>query len=486
MVEWSDRLRVRSGRRALALAGALVLVCTLLPLSFGGSASESPGTTPVVGIGPDLSPDVAGNVLLFLPLGVALAMCLNDRRVGRASATAIVFGVGLAASYSIELLQHFVPGRFASLSDVLSNGAGAGLGLFCYWLWRGERGWLLPAAFSSSVILASIPLQWGTTVHNWDPAYPLLVGNERTGDRPWHGRVLDLTLLDRAISQAEASALSRRGGVDPSDRSLIASYDLGGPCPCPDREGNAPPLEARTGRRRTGGVRGEGLDPTRIWLETGGPAAMIVERIRRTSAFTLSATVATTVVEGRGPSARIVSISVDGGHRNVTVGQTGRDLVVRVRTLVTGASGARPALTVRDVFPGEGVRRLVVTYDGRDLSAYVDDDRASTIRFGVGTAALAPFLGLNARAFPLYEAAYYAMVFVPAGLLVSLAAGAYRGLVWGTVVMSAVTALAVALELALVATSERPLAASALIWGLVPGAAGAAVARVPLMSRGVR
>ena len=465
-----------------------VLVCTLSPLSFDSTEHASVWEALLVGIGPDLSLDIAGNVLLFLPPGFALAMYLGDHRVERAAGAAAVFGVAFAASYSVEVLQHFVPGRFASLSDVLANTAGAGFGLFCHRLWRGDRGWLPASAFSLAAVLTSIPLQWGTTLHNWDPAYPLLVGNEQTGDRPWHGRVRDLTILDRALSGSEVSALFRsESEVDPSDPSLVASYDLTQSCPCPDGAENAPPLEPKTLHRRTGGrMHRDGADGTESWLGTAEPAAAVVERIRRSSAFTLAATVAMTVEEGRGPSARIVSLSVDGGHRNVTMGQTGQDLVVRLRTLLTGSGGARPALIVRDVFSAGGVRRLVVTFDGRDLLAYVDGDPAGTIRFGLGTAALAPILGLNARVFPFYEAVYYTMTFVPVGLLFSLAAARSPRLAGGAAAMGAVVAFAVALELALVLTSHRPPAGFTLLWSLVPGAAGAAIARVPLASWVVR
>ncbi|MCP5120742.1 MAG: PKD domain-containing protein, partial [bacterium] len=38
---------------------------------------------------------------------------------------------------------------------------------------------------------------------NWDPSYPLLVGNERTGDRSWRGEVYLLAIYDRALSGAE-------------------------------------------------------------------------------------------------------------------------------------------------------------------------------------------------------------------------------------------------------------------------------------------
>jgi hypothetical protein len=39
---------------------------------------------------------------------------------------------------------------------------------------------------------------------NWDDNFPLLLGNESTGDRPWHGRLALLAVYDRALTSAEA------------------------------------------------------------------------------------------------------------------------------------------------------------------------------------------------------------------------------------------------------------------------------------------
>ena len=80
-----------------------------MPLSFCVACGELGGV------------DVVLNVLLFLPLGMGLAMSGWSR--WRA------IGMMSAASVSIELLQLFlIPGRDASLGDVLSNSVGGALG----------------------------------------------------------------------------------------------------------------------------------------------------------------------------------------------------------------------------------------------------------------------------------------------------------------------------------------------------------------------
>jgi VanZ family protein len=38
---------------------------------------------------------------------------------------------------------------------------------------------------------------------NWDPSYPLLLGNEATGNRPWNGKIFYVAIYDRALSERE-------------------------------------------------------------------------------------------------------------------------------------------------------------------------------------------------------------------------------------------------------------------------------------------
>jgi VanZ family protein len=38
---------------------------------------------------------------------------------------------------------------------------------------------------------------------NWDPSYPLLLGNEATGNRPWNGKIFYVAIYDRALNERE-------------------------------------------------------------------------------------------------------------------------------------------------------------------------------------------------------------------------------------------------------------------------------------------
>ncbi len=46
---------------------------------------------------------------------------------------------------------------------------------------------------------------------NWNDAYPLVIGNELTSDRPWHGELHGLTIHDRALTADEVAQRFRAG-----------------------------------------------------------------------------------------------------------------------------------------------------------------------------------------------------------------------------------------------------------------------------------
>jgi glycopeptide antibiotics resistance protein len=70
--------------------------------------------------------DLVGNVAVFLPLGLILALALRGRPTGRRLSLATLGGAGL--SLVIELIQSALPSRVSALDDWLLNTGGAFLG----------------------------------------------------------------------------------------------------------------------------------------------------------------------------------------------------------------------------------------------------------------------------------------------------------------------------------------------------------------------
>lgn len=89
--------------------------------------------------------------------------------------------------------------------------------------------------------------------------------------------------------------------------------------------------------------------------------------------FTLEAWVATADPQQSGP-ARIVSHSRNPSRRNFTLGQEGKNLIMRLRTTGTDLNGTIPHLVVKEVFQSTEPRHIVATYDFNEEVIYVDGE----------------------------------------------------------------------------------------------------------------
>jgi VanZ family protein len=49
------------------------------------------------------------------------------------------------------------------------------------------------------------------TFSNWDPSYPLLLGNENTGNRPWSGHLFVVAIYKRSLPATEVLQIFKRG-----------------------------------------------------------------------------------------------------------------------------------------------------------------------------------------------------------------------------------------------------------------------------------
>ncbi len=163
----------RIGHGLAAVSLALIAAVTLYPLP--GAASRA-AATPLtcIACGELGGVDLLLNVLLFVPLGVGLTLARFSVRRALVLAALLTF--------LIELLQmKVVPGRDASLGDVLANTLGGGLGavLGAHW-----RRWIRPdprtarrLALAWTLLLTWI---WVGSAWGFGPTWP-------TGS-PWFGQ----------------------------------------------------------------------------------------------------------------------------------------------------------------------------------------------------------------------------------------------------------------------------------------------------------
>lgn len=259
----------------------LVLALTWFPYvqaeALGGLTLEAP-TRPA---------EVLGNVALFIPVG----LCLGARvriaaRLGLVRAVLVI----TALTLTVEAVQLLVEGRHASPFDVALNVTGGvvgwGIGFRAAGRGRGPAldvaavavVWaVLAVAALGSVLLTRGP---ASTLAEWDPRFPVVAGDEVGGGRAYEGLVTDATLC---------------GG---SPRQPVCL----GP--------------------------GAGADERRRLHAAATASGQILARARVHSASDRQA----------GPT-RIVSFSGDAWQRNVTLGQEGRALILRVRTPAAGPNG---------------------------------------------------------------------------------------------------------------------------------------------------
>jgi VanZ family protein len=127
----------RWGFAALAYT-ALIVYGSLYPFTGWTSAEVRPFAFLTPRWAEHLSrPDLVTNVLAYMPLGLLLARWWRGRG-SVVGATAVATLLGAVLSFSMESAQQFLPARIASLSDLLANTLGTGIGAVLARLMRGQ------------------------------------------------------------------------------------------------------------------------------------------------------------------------------------------------------------------------------------------------------------------------------------------------------------------------------------------------------------
>src|SRR5437773_2695345 len=127
-----DLLLNRWAGRITLLALIAILFATLFPYQFFFSRAAvarlrrpvSAWLSPTPG-GLD---DIGRNVFLFRPLGFGISIWLRRRGTGALYQPLAASLASLVLSFTIEILQNFLPGRDPSWVDVLTNMTGGTLG----------------------------------------------------------------------------------------------------------------------------------------------------------------------------------------------------------------------------------------------------------------------------------------------------------------------------------------------------------------------
>jgi hypothetical protein len=176
----------RWGRLLACVGLAVILTATLVPQPSQTQAAETTKLWCLV-CGEYGGVDVVNNILLFIPLALGL------RLMGFPART--VVSAGAALSLGIELLQLVIPGRDASLSDLLTNTLGSWVGAFAGTNWRSllrpEKTRAARLAAVGCVLWLIMQAGTGLLLRPWVPAGPLWSEWSPTPPwrRPFNGKV---------------------------------------------------------------------------------------------------------------------------------------------------------------------------------------------------------------------------------------------------------------------------------------------------------
>lgn len=116
-------------------------------------------------------------------------------------------------------------------------------------------------------------------------------------------------------------------------------------------------------------------------VKAGHAAKKIIEACMESGELTLEAWIEPANMTQGGP-ARIVTLSRDGGNRNFTLGQSGRQYEVRLRTTETSRNGI-PSIATSERPEAEGLTHIVYTYSASgERTLYMNGSREKTDTLG--------------------------------------------------------------------------------------------------------
>ncbi|UBF27318.1 VanZ family protein [Kovacikia minuta CCNUW1] len=449
-MDFDRTMRKLAGNPGLVIAVGSFLgiaIITLYPFNF--SVQEDSLWHQLVGSlqRPSNLVDQIANVLLFIPWGFGLGWHIRKKtRLTGAITLVSVLIFSFGFSLSIELLQTFLPTRTSSLSDVLTNTLGGVFGCLSFYWWVGgidrKVYWICQKSLSrltikplaigfigyfllvSLIILGSQNL---VNLNRWDVNFPLLLGNEQTGDRPWKGTISEVAIANKAITgKALVQLLKAKKAADVLGDSLLAEYLLEGKGNYSDLMGRSPNLVWRGSSEGSTVRSGVSLSPQH-WLTTLDPAKFINQQIQKSSEFTLSLIAASSDQAQTGP-ARIFSLSQDALNRNLTIGQEGQDLTVRLRTSFSGDNGRHPEMYFGNIFKDTAVHHFVIVYANAILRVYVDNSqRLQTSELSPDATLLSYLLPPKIHQGKIVEIVHSLMIFVPLAFLLALISTLVKG-----------------------------------------------------------
>ena len=430
--QWPNRILI------LSLIGIAYL--TLFPFRFDFASPQSRNSSPFF-LGPLVkhsdSVQVFLNVLLFVPFGFGFSAHLRKRGVSKGLTLVLALAAGAVTSYAVEFLQFYIPTRNSGWDDITPNTLGAVAGCLLFGQWgemlltplsewesRAEtwlslrRASIFLLAYLGIFIILSIPLQRETRLSNWDTAVPMFVGSDGTARHAWKGQIAKLQVWNRALSDESARKLTSGEPAPGTETGLLASYELTGAPPYDDQMKSLPALtwisSSPPRDSKTLDLNGSS------WLTTMVPVTKLTQELKRTNQFAVRAIC--TPADVADLDQHIVSISQVYGTPDLYLRREDADLVFWFRNPLS-MHRSMLAWRVRSVFAPGQTRDILISYDGSNVSLYMDGKKEARVyHLSPGAALAHKFSRVSASNLIGYLVSYDVLTFVPVGLLLGMIA----------------------------------------------------------------
>ncbi len=435
---WSNRFLL------LAIAGILFL--TLYPFVFSLTRHRPGLGSPFLleGFGKDAGLfDAVLNVLLFMPFGFGLAAKLHERGKSKAAALLPALLCGAFLSYVIEFVQIYIPSRDSGWTDVGTNSTGSFLGalvfllfgalllpplstverIFGTWM-AGRHGVLICVLYFGLWFAFSASLQKKSRPSNWSPNARLLLGYSAAhrSASGWTGQILRLQLWDHALSDSSALRIGSSPLGNSADPAPLADYNFSGFAPFQDQRHSLPDL-SWTSKTPTSNVSDGAIFDGTSWLASAEPISIpIHDDLRMTHQFALRLVCRpASTPPANTPVVLVAPDSAPRGFRpDLLLEAEGPGLIFWFRTPLS-MSGSRMSWVIPNVFNVGQLRDILFSYDGSNLSLFIDGQkRRSDYILGPPAALARTIRNVKTEELPGYRFIFYAVIFFPAGSLLGL------------------------------------------------------------------
>lgn len=359
----------------------LILYFTLTPFEFSLKKISLEKWLDIALNNPTDPIDIIANIVLFIPLGTS-SYSLLRKLIGQRPVFAFFQSILFATttSFLIELFQLNSSERIPTFSDIIFNTIGGLIGaficcLYCDSLHKIFRKNIVNIVIISLCILYFSNIYMGlldsvdkTRIKSWDTNYPLTIGNNPTGDCPWRGKISDVMIFNSVLEEKEIAKLFKNKKIVLTDYpSLLAYYPL--------KNGGFSDLAHQNSSLIW---KGNSIQKTSTqlveidensWLQSKNAVTSISHKVEISSEFTLSVVIFPKYSDD---FATILALSGDSMHSNLVLGIEKNQLLIRIRTPLSGDSGKKPELVLSNFHQNFERQHLIIIYDGLNFKAYLD------------------------------------------------------------------------------------------------------------------